>query len=187
MKNLKQKSKKTIKMNKVLIYLAIALLTGPLAMAQEFEIGTNVINGGIGFGGRYGNYTTSSQSPVFSISYERGIWDVGESGVISLGGYIGTKTYKYDYFGGNDKWNYTIIGVRGAYHYNGLNIENLDVYGGVMISYNILSFSGAGNFGSRPGATAFAGGRWYFSDNFAVFAEVGYGVAYLTVGISIRL
>ncbi|WP_298504744.1 hypothetical protein [uncultured Maribacter sp.] len=154
--------------------------------SQEFNVGTNNINLGIGFGGNFGNYTTSSQSPGYSITYERGIWEVPGPGVVSLGAYLGTKTYKYNYTLGNDKWNYTIIGIRGAYHYNGLKINNLDVYGGLMASYNILSYSGAGSFNNKPSATGFVGGRWYFSDTFAAFAEASYGVAYITLGASIR-
>ncbi|MFH6604889.1 hypothetical protein ACEZ3G_15495 [Maribacter algicola] len=173
-------------MKKSILLFACAMLGVSLIHAQEFNVGTNVINGGVGFGGSFGSYATSSQSIGLSVSYERGIWELPGPGVVSLGGYIGTKTYKYDYVGGNDKWNYTIIGVRGAYHFNGLDVDNLDVYGGVMASYNILSYDGNGNFNSRPGATAFIGGRWYFAENIAVFAEAGYGVAYLTTGISLR-
>ncbi len=170
------------------IFYIIFLITITQTYAQEFNTGTNVINAGIGFGGNFGNYTTSSQSPGFSVTYERGIWDVPGPGVVSLGAYLGTKTYKYDYAFGNDKWTYTIIGIRGAYHYNGLEIENLDVYAGAMFSYNILSFDGstAGSFNSRPSGTAFAGGRWYFTKTFAGFVEASYGVAYINLGASIR-
>lgn len=172
-------------------FLLLTIFLGAIvtsASAQEFIKGTNVINAGIGLGGAYGSYATSSQSLGFSASFERGIWEVPGPGVVSLGGFLGYKTYDYDYFGGSDRWTYTVVGVRGAYHYNGLNIENLDVYGGAMVSYRILSYSGTtGSYGSRPGATGFVGGRYFFSNNFAAFAEAGYGFAYLTVGISIRI
>ncbi|WP_291869987.1 hypothetical protein [Maribacter sp.] len=168
------------------IFCLLFITIGYFGYAQEFNIGTNNINVGVGFGGTFGNYTTSSQNPGYSVSFERGIWEVPGPGVVSLGAYLGTKTYKYDYTFGNDKWNYTIIGIRGAYHYNGLEIDHLDVYAGAMFSYNILSYNGAGNFGSKPGATGFVGGRWYFSNTFAAFAEASYGVAYLTVGASLR-
>ncbi len=174
-------------MKKLILPLVFTILSFSFAFSQEFNVGTNIINAGVGFGGNFGSFTTSSQTPGYSISYERGVWDIPGPGVVSLGAYLGTKTYKYNFSGGSDKWTYTIVGVRGAYHYNGLNIENLDVYGGLMVSYNILSFTGARSFGSKPGATGFIGGRWFFAENFAVFAEAGYGVAYLSVGVSIRL
>lgn len=175
-------------MKKLLLLLTLAFFSTSFLAAQEFNKGTNVINAGIGFGGYYNLYRAPSASPSFSASYERGIWEVGGPGVVSLGGYLGFKTYKYD---NDDRWNYTIIGVRGAYHYNGLEVDNLDVYGGVMASYNILSYDdntygGFGDYGSRPSGTVFVGGRWYFTENFGVFAEVGYGVAYLTTGASFR-
>lgn len=174
-------------MKKSIPFFILLIICTAFGQAQEFKVGTNVINGGVGFGGSFGNYTTSSQSLGLNISYERGIWELPGPGVVSLGAYVGTKTYTYDYLGGNDKWSYTIIGVRGAYHYNGLEVENLDVYGGAMISYNILSFKGNSNsFNSKPGVTGFIGGRWFFLDNLAVFAEAGYGVAYFTVGASFR-
>ncbi|MGB5555072.1 MAG: hypothetical protein WBM83_10480 [Flavobacteriaceae bacterium] len=157
--------------------------------AQEFESGTNAINLGLGLGGSYGTFTTSSVSPGISVSYERGIWDIGGPGVISLGGYVGTKSYKYDYFDNSSKWTYTTVGVRGAYHFNGLEVENLDVYGGAMLAYNIANFSGdsvAFEVASTIRPTFFVGGRWYFNDTFGVFAEAGYGVAYLTIGGVLR-
>ncbi|MFS4448383.1 hypothetical protein [Maribacter sp. 2307UL18-2] len=175
-------------MKKNILYLTFLVLFSTTVSAQEFVKGTNVINAGIGLGGTFGSYATTSQSLGLSASFERGIWEIPGPGVISLGGFLGYKSYEYDFFGGSDRWTYTIVGVRGAYHFNGLNVEKLDVYGGVMLSYNILSFSGtSGDFGSRPSATGFVGGRWFFSDSFAAFAEAGYGVAYLTLGVSFRL
>jgi len=176
-------------MKKSIIYLVIALSTSSIILAQEFNKGTNVINAGVGLGGSYNIYASPTQSPVISASFERGIWEVPGPGVVSLGAYLGFKTYKYS---NNDKWSYTIIGFRGAYHYNGLEVDNLDVYGGVMASYNLLSYDdnvygGFGSYGSRPSATAYVGGRWYFAENFGVFVEAGYGVAYLTAGISFRI
>ncbi len=173
-------------MKKSIIYLVFFVFTAPWVAAQEFNAGTNVISAGIGFGGHYDLYASPSQSPGFSFAYERGIWDIGGPGVISLGGYLGFKSYKYS---SGNKWNYTIIGFRGAYHFNGIKVENLDVYGGVMLNYSILSYDNdyyGGSYGSTFGATPFVGGRWYFSDAFGVFAELSYGVAYFTVGIAFR-
>ncbi len=155
--------------------------------AQEFSIDDNVISAGIGLGGNYGSFSTSSQTPGLSLQYERGVWGIVGRDVISLGGYLGYKSYTYDAGIADDKWTYTIVGIRGAYHFNGINVQNLDIYGGAMLSYNILSFEGSGNYGSDLAATGFIGGRWYFSNSFATMAEIGYGVANITVGVSLKL
>jgi hypothetical protein len=177
------------------------LLILPVSLfAQEFKEGTNVVGAGIGFGGHFGSYTYSSQSPGLGLQYERGMWPVGGPGIISLGAYAGFKTIKHTYYAApfnvTEKWNYTIIGIRSAYHYNGLNVDKLDVYGGIMLSYNILSYKYdtnapnnyfiANDFNNEIGFSPYVGGRYYLTDNIAAFAELGYGVSYLTLGASLR-
>ncbi len=177
-------------MKKSVFYLAFFLFTAPMVMAQEFNVGTNVITAGVGFGGSYDYYGSPAQSPGFSFTYERGIWDIGGPGVISLGGYLGFKTYKYGSYYDNAKWNYTIIGVRGAYHFNGLDVDGLDLYGGLMLNYSILSYNHnnayGSTYGSTFGATPFVGGRYFFTDNFGAYAELSYGVAYFSIGVAFK-
>lgn len=69
------------------------------------------------------------------------------------------------------------------------------MYAGVLASYNILDYKytdgtggvyGVDSYGSYPGVTPFAGGRYYFTKNFAANAEVGYGVAILQLGVSYK-
>ncbi|HXD78014.1 MAG TPA: hypothetical protein VN616_09425 [Puia sp.] len=170
--------------------------------AQAFEAGSNVISGGLGIGSSLASgYTYGTQSPGISLGYERGIWEAGP-GVISLGGYLGFKTFKYGYidnggFAYSYKWNYTIIGARGAYHFTGLEVPNLDLYGGIMIAYDNLNFrytdnsgnsvSGiTGNYNSGLGVSIFAGARYYFAGNLAAFGELGYGVSILNIGLSYK-
>jgi hypothetical protein len=162
--------------------------------AQTYSKGINVVSAGVGLGSSIAGYTYGSQSPAISFQYERGLFDAGP-GVISLGGYLGFKTYKYtyDYSGAHysSKWKYTIIGVRGTYHLTQLKVQNLDLYGGLMLSYNNLSFSdNSGNstasYGSASGFSAFVGGRYYFAKNIGVFTELGYGVAYVNLGLATK-
>lgn len=181
---------------KKIIFILISFVAISSLHAQPFVKGTNVAGIGIGLGSSLGGFSTSSQTPAISVNYEKGVWEVGGPGVISLGGYAGIKTFKYKGSNYQQKWGYTIIGVRGAYHYNGINNDKFDLYGGAMLSYNILHYSykdnngnnlsGGVNYGSAAGFTLFAGGRYFFSDNAAVFAELGYGVSYLTVGIALK-
>lgn len=188
-------------MKKIALVLFIATICAKTTTAQFFEKGTNVVSAGIGFGGHFGSYTYGSQTPGLSLQYERGVWDVGGPGVISLGGYAGVKSYKYsgDYGGyhWSEKWNYTVIGVRSAYHYNAINNKKFDVYGGLMLSYNILSYKysdnggnygykSSGSYGSHVGLSAYVGGRYLFTDHIGAFAELGYGVSILNVGLAVK-
>lgn len=188
-------------MKKNLTLLFIGLSAMMATRAQQFQKGTNVVSAGIGLGSSILSYSGTSQTPAISLQYERGVWDVGGPGVISLGGYAGFKGYKYSGKYGSynfeQKWNYTVIGVRSAYHYNGLKADKVDLYGGVMLSYNILKYSytdnsgqgvysGAGSYGSAAGFSIYIGGRYFFTDNLAAFMELGYGVAYLNLGVALK-
>ena len=167
--------------------------------AQKYEVGTNVVTGGVGLGSNIAGYTYGTQSPAWNFAYERGLAEAGP-GVISGGLYVGFKNYKYndatDDF--SEKWNYTIVGLRAAWHYTGLDIENLDLYGGVMLSYNHVSYTfndngqgfgggtGTANYGSDLFLTPFVGARYYFLPGLGGFAELGYGVATLNLGLAVR-
>ena len=101
-----------------IVMLVVSVISTVPVKAQTYEVGTNVISGGLGLGSSIaGGFTYGSQSPGISLQYERGVWEVGP-GVISLGGYLGFKSYKYNYNDGinaySEKWNYTIVGARGA-------------------------------------------------------------------------
>jgi hypothetical protein len=169
--------------------------------AQAFNTGDNVLSLGIGLGSSLGgSYGYSSQTPGISLQFEHGQWDVGGPGCISLGGYLGFKSFSYD--GGfsypyaytyTQKWNYTVIGIRSAYHYNGINSKDWDVYGGAMLSYDILTYKYTSSdptydylynhsYNGGVGFTLYIGGRYFFSDNVAAFAELGYGISYFTIG-----
>lgn len=181
---------------KSLIFFAYAICIASAASAQPFQKDTKVISAGVGLGSSLGTFSSSSQTPALSASYEQGVWDIGGPGIISLGGYAGTKSFKYSGPGYTQKWNYTIIGIRSAYHYNGIKSDEFDVYGGVMLSYNILNykfkddngsdFNRHGSYGSGTGFTIYIGGRYFFSQNLAAFAELGYGVSYLTLGVAYK-
>lgn len=181
-------------MKRIAFFVVLLLSVSTLRVhAQTYEAGKNVISAGLGLGSGLTSYGPSSLSPGFNLQYERGIWEAGP-GVISLGGYLGFKGYKFSDQNVTEKWNYTIVGARGAYHYTGLDVENLDLYGGLMLSYNNLSFSyssngagyGAGSYGSYLGLSAFVGAKYFFSGDLGAFAEIGPGVDILNIGLSYK-
>ncbi|PZX46447.1 hypothetical protein [Algoriphagus chordae] len=179
-------------MKKFIIIFMLALCLPFIGSAQEFQKGSKVISLGLGLGSSVGHdLTYGSQIPTISAQYEQGVWDIGGPGVISLGGYIGFKSYSNNADIGKSKWNYTLVGVRSAYHFNMLEVDNLDLYAGAMLGFYFENYSGPSgstyNANNSVGLSLYAGGRYYFSDNFGGFAEVGYGVSYLTVGVAFKL
>jgi len=164
-----------------------------------FTIDDKVLNVGVGIGSVYGIGTYYKTTiPPISISFEKAIIDdILDEGVIGVGAYLGYTSYKWHYvYSTYDYgWRYTniILGARGNFHYP--IIDNLDTYLGVLLGYNIVTSREFGTMGvydysPKSGSIAFAGyigGRYYFSDKFSAFAELGYGIAYLTLGVGIKL
>lgn len=176
-------------MKRIMLVIAVLFVTVS-TKGQQFKKGTTAVNAGIGLGTALGGL--GKARPAVSASVDRGMWDVGGPGVVSVGGYLGNTGYKYSDGGYDAKWNYFIVGARGAYHYNGFSsLSKLDVYGGVMLGYNIVSYTADGDeistgnsYGSGVGFSGFVGGRWLFSENVGAYAELGYGVSVLNVGVT---
>ena len=188
-------------MKKFCTILLAASLSLSVVHAQEsmFNLGDNVVSLGIGFGSSlYSGVYYSSGVPPISIAFEHGIVeDVLEKGVIGVGGALGYTSYKYryDYFGGTWGWNYSTFyfGALGSFHYPLL--DKLDTYAGIGLGYRILTTN---EYGDIPGTefsgasggfqfAAYIGGRYYFTDQFAAFLQFGYSIAYVNLGISIKL
>ncbi len=188
-------------MKKLLAILIVALFTLSTLNAQESEfiLGSKVLSLGIGIGNTLysGSYYTSGVPPI-SFSYEQAIKDeILEKGVIGIIGSIGYNSYKYryTYTGYEYGYNYSniVISAGGTFHYPLL--DKLDTYGVIGLGYNISTFKEVGDFPSGVTSSSsggfvfgiYVGGRYYFNEHFAAFAQVGYGIAYLTFGVSYRL
>ncbi len=181
---------------------------------ESFDQGTNVINLGVGIGGYYsfGGLGVSA-SPNIIASYEHGTFGNVGPGTISLGGLISYKSFSYDntysYYYGNpyyydQKWTYYILGFRGAYHWNFTNEPKLDFYAGLMLAYDFAHYSFTTNdpyinsgydpyysvynttYGSYISLSGYVGMRYYFTHNFGLWAELGYGYTTLAIGVSIK-
>ena len=178
--------------------LVLAILSIHLAgKAQPFLPGDHVVNVGIGIGSTWysgSGYNTSF--PPLSGTYEYGITELGP-GILGIGGYLGFSSYKWEdsYTGTTYGWKYssTIIGARGNYHYN--FYEKLDTYAGLMLGFNIVSSKATGDWPSQYTSSAssssfawsiYVGGRWYFTDSFAAFLELGYGITWLNIGVAFK-
>jgi hypothetical protein len=158
-----------------------------------------------------GNGYHYKSSPAFSFSYEQAFRKKLGPGFLGLGAYLGyqgaSSTYNYhwdkngydnNYYYKNS-WNNFMVAARGAYHFDFLNSKRAEVYFGALAGLRIQSYQYetnnpdpyAVNYSVNSGRvfptfSVFAGARWYFVKNVALFAEAGYGISYLTGGLSIK-
>jgi hypothetical protein len=179
-------------MKKLLMFIVLVTFSVASLTAQEttFNKGDKVLNLDLGLGSAiYSGVGYSSVVPPLSASLEIGIVDnILEKGSVGVGGYLGFSSHKTSY------WRSTsiIIGPRGAFHY--ALVDKLDTYAGLIIGYNVYSskWIGSGfeiNDASSGGivSSEFIGARYYFSDSFAANAELGVGISYLSIGVSLKL
>lgn len=164
--------------------------------SETFANKDNVIGVSFGIGGVYGFNSYSAQTPVFGAQYERGIVELKMGGVIGVGGFIGYKGYTYKFKGpfSNElkyKYGIVIIGARGNFHYDLFKVPKLDTYGGSMIAFHFVNDKDepdavVSDHGNAVYASIYAGARYYFAPQVSGFAEVGYGVSWLTMGMTFK-
>ncbi len=175
-------------MKKIVFILAFALIGLTYNAQAQYEKGQIDANLGVGFGGSFATGSISLPPVSFSL-------DFGINENISLGGYVGYSASNEDFagFGANYSWKYTyiIVGVRGAYHID--LVDKMDTYGGLMLGYNVatVKYEGPGAAPVSPSVggiaySAFVGARYHFGDSFGVFGELGYGIALLNVGVTMK-
>ncbi len=166
------------------LFFLFALVATTQSFAQGFAKGQKDLNIGIGLGSTYGMPIGASL-------------DLGVSENISIGAYVGYASKK-ESFGvpgfGSYTWKYTaiLIGARGAYHF-AVN-DKFDPYIGVLLGYNVgsvkLDGTAAGSVVSPTyGGLAWAGflgARYSFGKSVNAFAELGYGIAILQVGLNFK-
>jgi hypothetical protein len=187
-------------MKKTIITLFAAIMaTALMAQEPQFIKGDKVLNLGIGIGSTLysGSYYTTKVPPIsasFEVGFMDNLFDV-ENLNLGLGGYVGftSSKYEYSFFGSTWGWEYSsvIIGARGVLHYP--LVDKLDTYSGLLLGFNAVSSKsfGTGATSSAAGSgiaySWFAGGRYYFTDNLAGMVEIGYGIAYLNLGVALKL
>ena len=173
---------------KVFVVLLALFGFSRVASAQEeaFNKGDMIINVGIGVG----NYIThkgysNNILPILG-SFEYAVVDLFDGkGGIGVGGYVAYTSFEGIGEKKINDWNASnlIIGPRGLFHYQ--FIEKLDTYAGVMFGYDICSYKQLDP--DLPGSVFrsgfFVGARYYITDNIGVFAELGYNVAPLELGV----
>jgi hypothetical protein len=188
-------------MKKLFFVTAIFLAIATTSFPQVFEKGSQAINLGIGFGNTAyfgGGY---SFFPSISASYEYAIVEVPMgsdlTGVVSVGGYFGWAGSKYAYDYWDDlsyHYNAVYFAARGNFHF--IFHDKLDPYAGVWLGGKVLTGTWTGS-GEHPddwnaASGGFAGGvyvgcRYFFSDQWAVYSELGYLISVFNVGVTYKI
>lgn len=175
-----------MKMQSFALAVFVVLGFGVTSANAQSVKGTNFVNLGIGVG-TFG-FSGTGGLPI-TASFEHGF-----TNEISGGGFASfIKRNFYDDY----SFTYYVIGAKASYHLNQvLNVENpkLDVYGGASLFYRGYKASykdfdpeydyatGGGNIGIG----IHAGGRYMFNNNFGGFAELGYGISPLQLGVTFK-
>jgi hypothetical protein len=187
-------------MKKFLLLLIVVVFSLTQLRAQTFKTGDMAGILGVGLGWyKYDHKSTAS--PAFSLSIEKGIKDLENNAVLSIGGIVGFKhaTYAWhpDY-----TWTFNdiIIAARGAIHYDIFKESKIDTYGGMALGLRIRSetiyyYDTDEPYGIikstpthyNPLFALYVGGLYYFDDKLAAFGELGYGLGYLTIGLRYTL
>ncbi len=189
-------------MNKLLTLIAVAIILPISVFATEgpYKVKDLDISAGLGIG----TYESGDISiPPIGISVEYGFHEL-----FSVGGYLGYLRMGEDFFSLGDKmeWSYshTIVAARGSMHFNKWltpihKLDGLDIYTGVMIGFDFQSVNLDYDGPSNPYINDYddtdmdllfsvhAGAKYMFNENWGAFAELGYGIAYLTVGLNYKM
>lgn len=174
-------------------------LTASTLQAQMYSKGQQDLHLGIGLLSTFYGGGFHSILPPINVSYEKGITDN-----IGVGGYLGYASARYNYYGFTNvdyywRYNYFILGARGAYHYDLFKVPNLDTYGGLMLGFTIASSTfhssdptyNSSSYSSPASGgitwSGFIGARYQIKPKLGVYGEIGYGVSVLNLGLRFKL
>lgn len=179
-------------MKKIALLFLMALIMGSSASAQNYDQGDMNLSAGIGFGSVLSGDLVL---PPTSLSFEYGLME--DIGVGVYFGYATAEEVLNFYSGEQYRWDYTytLIGLRGAYHF--WSTDNIDVYGGAMLGWNVATAEYSSDDIDESlvddvdvGGFAFslyAGGRYYVNDMFGFYGELGYGISFFNLGLTLKL
>lgn len=191
-----------------IIFSLLLVASNFLKPQDAFKNKTTVLNLGVGLRSYYG-YRLFAQGyssvPYLNASLDHSVYNLDKNFDLGIGGYLGYTSWSYKYNGFyytkngvyrsgfvKQTWSIFHFGFRPSVHYS-FSGAPFDLYAGLHIGYGISSYSSSdpdydytGINYSRLYWALFAGGRYYFGKKFGMFAELGYGISMLNLGISLK-
>lgn len=174
------------------LLLSILLLVTILSNAQNFSQGNSSFNIGLGLGSVLNESGYKTTFPPLEAQYEYFINDN-----LSVGGTIAYAAAKNE--DSSYGYNYTMTVSNfifgGICNYQLYDNDKLNAYIGGKLAYDKVTVktdsSSLGFHESAPESDilfgAQIGGRYFISDNMALNAELGYGIAIFKIGVSVKL
>lgn len=181
-------------MKKILITFIAIISFASISKSQTVSVGDTYVNAGIGLGYSYGLFAGVNATPLIWLSGEKGVYHLEGVGAISAGGIVSFKHIGYKSGPYNWSWNDFNVGARGLIHFNEiLEVDKVDFFGGISVGLRIYSYptySGQTlldeNF-VRLFSGGFFGARYELTEKLLGYAELGYDISYLKVGLSLKL
>ncbi|MBW3469478.1 hypothetical protein [Arthrospiribacter ruber] len=154
----------------------------PYVHGQAFQEKDLVLNAGLGLGSTYaaGLWGGGFGLPI-GVGAEYGVASL-EKGVIGVAGEFGYVGYNF--------YSLTTFGVRGSFHFAELlelEKDNLDLYGGLGLYYRNFNFEGTAFATGGAFLSFHAGARYYLSEKFGVYGEIGNTWAWLNLGVVLKI
>lgn len=164
---------------------------------------------GVPYWGRYHHFYrglgySGFSTPTIILQGEYGLTEKIPQSILGVGGFV---AHNYSYNSWHDKYSvdywerrYTrvVVAAKVYYHHKFLVGAKWDVYAAAMVgvSVNLYSFRSNDAYyygvydytvpGVWPYVGAIVGGRYYFTKNFGVYGEVGYGASYAQAGFNFK-
>lgn len=164
--------------------------------APAFDKGSKTIGIFLGAGVDYSynhgyfNEATSSFIPAIGVYYDQGIIGNVGPGTIGIGGMVAYKGDHRKYKGDTYDYNSVLVAVRGTYHLTILKDKNnkFDPYAGLTAGIRFSNFKNSydsyTNNSPAPIAGAFIGAKYNFTPAIGAFAEAGYDITLIRLGIN---
>lgn len=188
-------------MKRIILITLMLVVAATKLHAQPFDTETKTISLSAGLESRFGGV------PLV-LSFEHNLYNFNDDMGIRVGGIFGWSTVAYDcaqyyddggaaYAYGENRYNNFSMAFRGSFYYVG--VKKVDLYAGILTGYNIQTgntnwnnqsdeerFGNVSNPKSQFVLGVMIGARYEFTDNIGAFVEGGYGLSYVSIGLSYR-
>jgi hypothetical protein len=145
------------------------------------------------YGGVHIGLSGVGSALTLGLDYERGITNVGDvgPGIIGIGGLFDYYSYSENFVDAGS-WTFIDFGVSGMYHFV-LDSKQWDPFLGLVLGYEVATWKWNnayyGNYSPSAGGFTIGGSagiRYFFSDNWAAQARIGFGFYIFAVGVDYK-